>query len=85
MSDFTERIKDPKIAMHVYILNPDSQFVGKADRHGIALMVYDANGVEHGRSEMGFKWALDIEGAIDVTKGMTLFEVHQLTGQSMAY
>ena len=40
--------------MQVCIITSDSQFVGKANTHGIALIVYDANGVEHGHSEIGF-------------------------------
>ncbi|KAK5010572.1 hypothetical protein LTR28_009056 [Elasticomyces elasticus] len=68
--------------MHAFILNPDSPFFDSTP--GFGLMVYDANGKEHGRSEQGFKWALDIEGAVDMTREMNLFEVNQLTAASGA-
>lgn len=81
LSGFVERTNDPKIAMNAFILNPDSPFFDSPP--GFGVMVYDANGEEHGRSEQGFKWALDIEGAVDMTKKMSLFEVNQLTGPDL--
>jgi hypothetical protein len=47
----------------------------------LVVHVYDALGEKHGRSEEGFKWALDIEGAIDMTKELTLKEVSNLQGE----
>jgi len=46
------------------------------------MAVYDTNGEEHGRSNDGFKWALDIEGAVDMTESMTLRQVSQQFGKS---
>ena len=37
---------------------------------GLSVLIFDANGKEHGRSNAGLKWALNIEGAIDMTKGV---------------
>jgi hypothetical protein len=46
------------------------------------LLVYDAHGEAHGRSDIGFKWALDIPGAIDMTSTMTLQGVHDTQSKS---
>lgn len=81
LSGFIERTNDPKVAMHAFILNPESPFFDSPP--GFGVMVYDANGEEHGRSEQGFKWALGIDGAVDMTKEMSLFEVNQLTGPNL--
>jgi hypothetical protein len=75
---FATGITDPRVSMHVYFLEPRNPFFPFPA--GIGLMIFDANGEEHGRSEHGFKWAFDIEGAVDLTKEMTLFDVHDATG-----
>ncbi|KAJ8058511.1 hypothetical protein OCU04_012695 [Sclerotinia nivalis] len=80
VSAFTETITDPKVSMHVYFLEPRNPFFPFPA--GVGLMIFDANGEEHGRGKDGFKWAFDIEGAIDMTKEMTLFEVHDATAYS---
>jgi cysteine desulfurase len=38
-------------------------------KRGLSVLIFDANGEEQGRSSAGFKWALNIEGAIDMIKG----------------
>ena len=53
-------------------------FIG-ADQDMLVIHAFDALGEEHGRKE--FAWALDIEGAIDQTKGnMKLRDVSALQG-----
>jgi hypothetical protein len=70
------------MALHLYCLDiSHGAFTGQAPTPGIAILVFDANGEEHGRSEAGFKWALDIEGAMDQTKSMTHREVNQQAGE----
>ncbi|KAJ9635178.1 hypothetical protein H2199_008664 [Coniosporium tulheliwenetii] len=79
VSDFANRPSDPKMAMHVVVGDlTGSAAGGDPTKLPIFLMVYDANGEAHGRSEEGFKWALDIPGAVDMTSAMTLREVHDL-------
>lgn len=80
VSGFTKLITDPKVSMHVYFLEPRNPFFPFPA--GVGLMIFDANGEGHGRGKDGFKWAFDIEGAIDITKEMTLFEVHDATGMN---
>lgn len=80
ISEFCTRARDPKVAMHVYSLVPGNPVF--PETNGIGLMIYDANGGEHGRGKDGFQWAFEIEGATDMTKVMTLHEVHQLTGKA---
>ena len=48
---------------------------------GCSMVIVDENGEEHGRSEQGFKWALDIEGAVDKTRIMTMREANGLMGK----
>ncbi|MCJ1475957.1 hypothetical protein MMC13_004621 [Lambiella insularis] len=79
VSDFVTRNKDPKIGMNVFVLTSQSKFFA-APTDSIGLMLYDANGLEHGRSEQGFKWALDIPGALDMTASMTLAQYNKLQG-----
>jgi hypothetical protein len=45
---------------------------------GVAIMMFDAHGEEHGRSEEGFKWAMDIEGAIVMTETVDFKAVNAL-------
>lgn len=59
---------------------------------GVAVMMYDAHGEVHGRSAEGFKWAMDIEGAMAMTDTLPLKDVNALAddlgevkGQANAY
>jgi hypothetical protein len=82
VADFVARPPDPRTAMHFYCLDLDQgAFTGRKPKPGIAIFVYDANGEEHGRSDVGFKGALDIEGAVDETTSMTYREVNAGFGQ----
>ncbi|KAF2497449.1 FAD binding domain-containing protein [Lophium mytilinum] len=80
---FADRCHDAKMAMHFFCLDlTQGAFTGQPSQPGVALLVYDAHGEEHGRSEAGFKWALEIEGATDTTKLMSLREISQ-TGDNL--
>lgn len=79
--EFARTNTDPKVAMHFYCLDlTHGAFVGKPTVPGLGLLVYDAHGEEHGRKE-AFKWALEIPGAIDTTKGMSYKQVNELSGR----
>ena len=67
--------------MHVFLLNSQSEVL-PSPVDVIGLLVYDANGLDHGRSEAGFKWALEILGAVDMTKSMSLTDLHLQQGLS---
>jgi hypothetical protein len=78
---FARENEDPKVAMNFYCLNMShGGFVGKEVVPGMAVLVYDAHGEEHGREE-AFKWALEIPGAVDTTRAMSYREVNQLSGE----
>lgn len=84
VSDFVTRTADPKVGMNVFVLSSQSKFFA-TPVDSIGLMVYDANGLEHGRSEEGFKWALDIPGAVDMTDSMTLAQFNNLQGSLLSH
>ncbi|OQD91215.1 hypothetical protein PENSOL_c057G04362 [Penicillium solitum] len=76
---FTAECNDPKMAMHIFPLDlGQGHYVGDAPNPGIGLHVFDAHGEIHGRGTEGFRWALDIEGAIDNTGSMTLQQCNQI-------
>jgi hypothetical protein len=82
VSDFATRSSGPRTAMHFYCLDLDQgAFTGRKSKPGIVVFVYDANGEEHGRSDAGFKWALDIEGAVDDTKSLSYREANAQFGR----
>ncbi|PGH09474.1 cysteine desulfurase, mitochondrial [Blastomyces parvus] len=80
VSDFVKGGTDPKIAAHVVVMDFEPP-TGPDDipQPGIAINIFDSHGAEHGRSELGFKWAFDIEGAVDMTKEMTIREFNNST------
>lgn len=58
------------MALHVYMLDGhQNAFKGQPAKADLSVMVFDSNGEAHGRSTEGFKWALDIEGAVDMMAG----------------
>jgi len=80
VAEFVKR-PDPKIALHVFIRDMEGHGLrGEPPKPTISLLVFDAHGERHGRSDAGFKCALDIEGAIDTTASMTYQSVNQLQG-----
>ncbi|KAI9375116.1 hypothetical protein BJX61DRAFT_550171 [Aspergillus egyptiacus] len=72
---FVSRPVDAKVTMLLYIVKKRVLESMKADedKNMLLLHVFDANGEEHGRSV--FQWALDIPGAVDQTRVMSLVEV----------
>ncbi len=82
VSAFASR-HDPKLAMHIFVLDTDGAALkGQPAKASLSIMVFDAHGEEHGHSDAGSKWALDIEGAVDMTKGnMSIREVNGLQGR----
>jgi len=79
---FIERCEDPKIAVHLYCLDmTQGTMTSQEPNPGISIFAYDANGEEHGRSADGFKWALDIEGAIDMTHAVNFRQVNEAFGK----
>ena len=82
---FASRCTDPKVAMHLYCLDmTGGAYAGQEPKPGLAIFAYDANGPEHGRGQDGFKWALDIPGANDMTKTATFREVNHAFDASEA-
>jgi hypothetical protein len=96
---YSERCTDPKMALHFYCLTMETkqaeEVMGlemKKASMGVAIMMYDAHGEAHGKSEEGFKWAMDIEGATAMTSTLPLKDVNTLAddlgkvkGQANAY
>ncbi|EXJ76697.1 uncharacterized protein A1O5_01205 [Cladophialophora psammophila CBS 110553] len=78
VSDFTRRTRDPKMAMHVFCLDlAHAALTGQNPAAGIMIVVYDANGEAHGRSDEGFGWALGVKGAVDKTRTMTFAKANR--------
>ena len=79
VSDMAARVADPKLAMHV--LNRGAAF-GEAPqgaRPGVAVMMYDANGEAHGRSEDGFGDMYKVPDCFEVEAGeLTVQQVNAL-------
>jgi Berberine and berberine like len=82
---YSERCTDPKMALHFYCMTMETkqaeQIMGlkkEQARMGIAVLIYDANGEEHGKSEQGFKWAMEIKEAMVLTETMSYPKVNAL-------
>ncbi|KAF2095483.1 FAD-binding domain-containing protein [Rhizodiscina lignyota] len=75
------RMDEQKVAMYFYCMKKELLEMMGADQDMFVIHAFDANGEEHGRSEEGFKWALDLPGAIDQTKMMSLKGVSELQGK----
>ncbi|RYP63379.1 hypothetical protein DL771_009315 [Monosporascus sp. 5C6A] len=77
VSAWVKSCHDPKMALHMFVL-------AKQGLHGDTLepsllaLPFDAHGEEHGRSNDGFKWLLDIPGAEPRVGPMNLSGVHEL-------
>jgi hypothetical protein len=80
VAEFVKR-PDPKMALHVFIGDMEGHGLrGEPPKPTISLLVFNAYGEKHGRSDTGFKWALEIKEAIDTTANMTYQTVNQLQG-----
>jgi hypothetical protein len=54
VSYFAKRPGDPKMAMHVYVLDAEgAAFRGQSSKAGLSVLIFDANGEELGRSSAG--------------------------------
>jgi hypothetical protein len=72
----------PKVALFLYVMRKEVlKFIaGGGNEDKLVVHAYDALGEEHGRKE--FAWALEIEGAIDMTRAnMTMRDVTDLQGE----
>ena len=67
MSMFDNGEVDPKVSMFLYVMRKELLHLIGATQDVLVIHCHDGNGEEHGREV--FKWALDIEGAIDQTSG----------------
>jgi len=80
--EFVKR-PDPKLALHVFIGDMEGHALrGEQPKPTVSLFVFDAHGEEHGRSDAGFKWALEIAGATDTTASMSYRDVNLLQGNA---
>jgi len=75
------RQTDPKVAMGLYVVKKERLVQVGATEDMLIVQAYDALGEAHGRSEEGFKWALDIPNALDFTKVLNLRGVSRLHGE----
>lgn len=70
---------DPKLAMHLFLFDFSSKSLhGEIVEPQLVGLIFDGHGEAHARSEKGFQWALDIEGAKEDLKEMPLSGVHEL-------
>ena len=78
VSAMASRTSDPKVAMHVVNQGPGMGMPDQGPKPGIAIMMYDAHGEAHGRSE-AFKWAYELPGVHEVAAGeMSLRQIHAI-------
>ncbi|KAI5204140.1 FAD binding domain-containing protein [Aureobasidium subglaciale] len=84
IEEFAKRADEwPGTAMYLYNLDlMEGTFIGAAAQPGIAIWLFDPEGEEHGREV--FKWAFEIDGAIDLTKVMSLRQVNKLGDSILA-
>jgi hypothetical protein len=73
--------RDPKVAMFLYMMRKEVIEAFGGSEAMIVVHAFDANGEDHGRKR--FKWALDIEGAMDMTEIKNLRGVADMQGQSL--
>jgi hypothetical protein len=68
---------DPRIAMHVVNQGPGMGTPDQGSKPNIAIMMFDAHGEAHARSELGFAWAFEIDGAQEISAStITLRQMH---------
>jgi hypothetical protein len=68
---------DPRIAMHVVNQGPGMGTPDQGSKPDIAIMIFDAHGEGHARSESDFAWAFETEGAQEVSAStVTLRQMH---------
>lgn len=91
VAKFTNEMRDPKLAMHVFIIdsNPDLALHGASATPQLMALIFDGYGEGHGRSKEGFAWAFEVTGAregegANECREMTLREVHELQRSGQA-
>lgn len=69
VADFDARSKDPKLSLFLYVISGSNLPWLDSNDDMLVIHVFCSRGEAHGRGEDGFGWALNIPGAIDMTKG----------------
>jgi hypothetical protein len=72
--------RDPKVAMFLYMMRKEVIIALGGRDAMVVVHAFDANGEEHGRER--FKWALEMEGVMDMTEIKNLKGVADMQGQS---
>lgn len=79
VSTMAARTADPKLAMHVCNNGPSFGQPPPGSKPDIAVIMFDANGEAHGRSDDGFGLIMNIDGCQEFGAGeMTLQQVNAL-------
>ena len=79
VSEMATRAADPKVAMHVVNQGSGMGAPAQGAKPGIAVMMYDAHGEEHGRSDDGFGWLFKIPDGQPVSvQETTLLQMNAL-------
>jgi FAD/FMN-containing dehydrogenase len=71
--------RDPKVAMFLYLIRQEIVLALGGKDAMLVVHAFDANSEEHGRER--FKWALKMEGAMDMTETKNLRGVSDMQGQ----
>ncbi|KAF4628595.1 hypothetical protein G7Y89_g9555 [Cudoniella acicularis] len=74
LADFVNSNRDPRAVCHAFVVRPKALFF-KAPYLGVGLFIFDGHGREHAESQVGFKWAFEIEGAQNMTAEMTFSQL----------
>ena len=72
----------PEVAMDLYVVRKEQAAHMGATEDLLIVQAFDALGQHHARTELGFKWALDIPDMMNMTKTTTLKGVSQNHGKS---
>jgi hypothetical protein len=70
----------PQVSLDLAVLRKEAMAHIGATEDLLVVQAFDALGEEHGRSEEGFKWALEIPGAKAMTKVTNLRGVSMMAG-----
>ncbi|OAP57207.1 hypothetical protein AYL99_07945 [Fonsecaea erecta] len=71
----------PQVSMDLYMVRKEQGAHMGATEDLLIVQAFDALGLEHGRSEKAFKWALEIPGAVDMTRVTNLRGVSEMHEQ----
>ena len=73
LSMMAARTADPKLAMHVVNRGAGMGEAPQGAKPGIAVLMYDANGEEHARSDSGFGQLLKATDCMELSAGMMTY------------